>query len=96
MDFPDVEIQVADTSLDFSIGEIHMGATNIDFSNVEICILGDCLNFSDVEIQTGVKKYGFLHRRNPYMHAYMHIFGLSKYVHVHKQIWMSPRINPSF
>ena len=37
-----------------------------------------------------VQKYGFLHWRNPYMHAYMHIFGLSKCVHVCKQKWISP------
>ena len=83
MYFSNEETQVFDTSLDFSIGEIQTGAKHTDFSNGEICILGDCLDFSNGEIQTGATN------RNPYMCAYMQIFGLSKCVHVCKQKWFS-------
>ena len=41
-------------------------------------------------------KYGFLHWRNPYMHTYMHIFAVSKYVHVCKQILISLMEKPKF
>ena len=44
------------------------------------------------------QKYRFLHFRNPYMHAYMHIFGVSKYVkfNVCKQILIFLRGKPKF
>jgi len=44
------------------------------------------------------RKYRFLNFGNPYVHAYMHIFGVSKYVkfNVCKQIWISLRGKPKF
>ena len=59
MDFSNGEIQVFDTSLDFSVGEIQTGAKHMDFYNGEIRILGDCLDFSNGEIQTGAKNTYF-------------------------------------
>jgi len=39
------------------------------------------------------RQYGFPHPRNPYMHAYMDIFGVSKYMHkkcMALHIWIFP------
>ena len=68
----------------------------MDFSTGEILIFGACLDFSSGEIQTGTTNTDFSHRRNPYMHTYIHIFGVSKYVHVCKQIFISPMKKPKF
>ena len=58
---------------------------------MEKSVFGWLLGFIQWGNPNWFQKYRFLHRRNPYMHAYMHIFGLwTKYAHVCKQIWIYP------
>tara|TARA_B110000261_G_C12875416_1_gene274199 strand:+ start:232 stop:573 length:342 start_codon:yes stop_codon:yes gene_type:complete len=74
MDFPDGEIRIFGTSLDFSIGEI-LVATQIRISTLEKSIFVAPVWISPLENPDWCQKLGFIHQRNPYLLPHMHKFG---------------------